>query len=246
MPFARVGHGNTPQDFFYSLPPITKAYLVAALASTALTSLGTINITSLLFIWDNIWKDFEIWRIITGFTYFGGFSFNFLIQLFLLVSYSSRYELSPFNTGGGGTSADYAVMLAFGMVVLMFIGVFFDFVILGPCLVFMIMYVWSRKEPQTPVSIFGFQFLAMNLPWVLLVFNILTGNSIIIPLIGIITGHLYFFIISVIPEVYRVQLLKTPLFVIQFFGGPQQQVPRNQQNFGGRHNWGEGRVLGRG
>ena len=83
-----------------------------------------------------------------------------------------------------------------------------------------------------------------------------TGNSVFMPLLGIGVGHLYYFLVDVAPEQAGIDIIRTPAFVVEFFGGvpsggangrppahgargaPQQ--PRPQTG----HNWGGGRVLG--
>ena len=68
--------------------------------------------------------------------------------------YSNRLEADPFPAGGGPT-ADYVFMLSFGGAVLWAIGYFMGFPFLGASMVFMIVYVWSRREPEMPVSVWG-------------------------------------------------------------------------------------------
>ena len=171
-----VGAGASPEEWFRSLPPITRWYFATVLLLTAAASFGVINPTQLLLDLPRLWQKFEVWRIPTSFAFFGGFSFPFLIQLYMLVQYSERYEASPFNTGGGGTTADYAWMLAFGAMVMMALALVMPgLVLFGPSMVFMILYMWARKNPESPASMFGFQLQAFYLPWALVAFHILIG-----------------------------------------------------------------------
>eukprot|EP00953_Heterococcus_sp_UTEX-ZZ885_P001682 1434-Heterococcus_DN1.PRE.1 len=60
--------------------------------------------------------------------------------------YSIRYEKDAFDTGGGGGSADYLWMLVFGTTVLSILSLaFFQLPFLSFPLMFMVIYVWSRK-----------------------------------------------------------------------------------------------------
>jgi hypothetical protein len=90
---ARPGGDGSPQDWFYSLPPITRSLFVGVLGTTCGCSFGMIDPMSLALMWPLIIKKFEIWRLAGNFIFFGPFSFPFLIQLYLLVQYSSRYEV---------------------------------------------------------------------------------------------------------------------------------------------------------
>ena len=75
-------------------------------------------------------------------------------------------------------------------------------VLIGPCLVFMTMYVWSRKNEDAPMGFFGqllcslptpadglcttgFSFKGLHLPWVLMAIGILMGNDPTMDLCGI-------------------------------------------------------------
>ena len=97
----------------------------------------------------------------------GTFSFPFLISLYVFVQYSERYESGPFNTGAGGTSADYAWMLALGGMMLCVAGFLTGSPFMGQALSYYITYVWSRKNPDENTSIFGFQVKAFYLPFAL-------------------------------------------------------------------------------
>jgi len=66
---------------------------------------------------------------------------------------------------------------------------------LGSSLTFMMVYVWGRRNEHVRMSFLGlFPFTAPYLPWVLFSFSILLGNSATTDLIGIIVGHMYYFL----------------------------------------------------
>lgn len=56
---------------------------------------------------------------------------------------------------------------------------------LGQALTAMLVYVWSRRSPQMRVNFFGLlTFQAPFLPWALMGFSMLLGNSILVDLLG--------------------------------------------------------------
>lgn len=56
---------------------------------------------------------------------------------------------------------------------------------LGQALTAMLVYVWSRRSPQVRVNFFGLlTFQAPFLPWALMGFSLLLGNSILVDLLG--------------------------------------------------------------
>lgn len=88
------------------------------------------------------------------------------------------------------------------------------------------------------------------------------GNPLTMPIMGIVTGHTYYFAVDPLPDRYGHNIITTPTFIIELFGGGgygagpstgfQATAPpgRNQPpprpgyvNRGG-HNWGAGRPLG--
>lgn len=164
----QVGDGNGPREWLESLPPITRAWFLASLLTTCLVSFGMLSAFRVVWVWPMVWEKFELWRLVTPFVYFGGFSFAFVINMYLLVQYSRNYEVSPYNTGGGGSTADYAWMLILGMGLLLVLSTVMGVVVPSQGLTYMVLYVWSRRNPSTQVSLYGFQLPAVYLPWALL------------------------------------------------------------------------------
>ena len=80
-----------------------------------------------------------------------------------------------------------------------------------------IIYVWTRRDPQQTVSVFGFQFRSQYLPFVLLLFHLLIGamDAVFQDLLGIAVGHLYWFLIEIVPqEVSHTHILQLIVNVI--------------------------------
>ena len=80
----------------------------------------------------------------------------------------------------------------------------------------------SEHEMRKPNDCFLFRmnffgllnFQAPYLPWVLFAFSLLLGNSVIVDLMGIVVGHIYYFLEDVFPrEQGGFRLLKTPRFL---------------------------------
>ena len=101
---------------------------------------------------------------------------------------------------------------------------------------------------------------AIYLPFAYLALSVFMGNSYMDLLHGIAMGHIYYFLVDVVPQVYGKDILTTPKFLIDYFGIGEyrpQQAPMMQARpaggdfaaparGGGGYNWGgEGRPLGR-
>ncbi|GCC34514.1 hypothetical protein chiPu_0012988, partial [Chiloscyllium punctatum] len=85
------------------------------------------------------------------------------------------------------------------------------------------------------------------LPWVLMGFSLLLGNSVIVDLLGIAVGHIYYFLEDVFPnQPGGVRLLVTPGFLKAIFDVAEEDpnydvLPEDQP---GEFDWGQGQRLG--
>lgn len=207
--------GTSIQDWFRSVPMVTKILVFGTLSMTVVSNFGMYAADNMYFDINAVWNKFEIQRLVLPFFYAGSFSFNYAMHLYVLYENCNRYEASPFNTGAGGSSADFLWMVIFGMVTLNFLNYFlFEFPFLSEPLLYMIMYVWSRRAADQQLKVFGFgPFKAVYLPWVYMVIRLIMGGSITGMVIGAVVGHAYYFFYEVMPQVY-------PSFNIARFGTP--------------------------
>lgn len=212
-----------PQDWFKSLPLVTRYWFGGALLATCAGNFGFVSVMKLIYSWDNIWQNFEIWRFLTPFLFIGKFDFNTLMALYMLQTYSQRYETEPYNTGAGGGTADYVFAMMFGMVMIFLSFPFMNMVLQTPpifarTLMFFVLYTWSKRHPTAPVSIWGVQLKAIHLPFATLGLNVLMGGMYSDIVHGIAIGHLFYFLVDVVPIVYGKDFLHTPQFLIDQLG----------------------------
>lgn len=89
------------QQWFKSLPIITRYWFGATMVVTLSVNFNIISAYQILFSWAAIKSKFELWRLLTPFCYVGPFDFSTLIGAYMLVQFSKQYESGgPFNTGG--------------------------------------------------------------------------------------------------------------------------------------------------
>ena len=85
----------------------------------------------------------------------------------------------------------------------------------------MLVYVWSRRNPMIRMNFFGLiTFQAPYLPWVLLAFSLLLGNSVIVDLMGTVTtieGFLLALLAVLQSCLYFLCLLSFFLCLLSFF-----------------------------
>ncbi|KAJ7423766.1 Derlin-2 [Willisornis vidua] len=182
---------------------------------------------------DLIFRKFQIWRLITNFLFFGPLGFSFFFNMIFLYRYCRMLEEGSFR----GRTADFVFMFLFGG----FLMTMAQSTALpaklcmklcelswllatlghlasqcpGQAFTIMLVYVWSRRNPYIRMNFFGLlNFQAPFLPWVLMGFSLLLGNSIIIDLLGIAVGHIYYFLEDVFPnQPGGKKLLLTPGFL---------------------------------
>merc|ERR1712080_378094 len=110
-------------------------------------------------------------------------------------------------------------MWLFNWLCCVIVGFVLDFKILMDPMVLSIMYVWCQLNKDTTVNFwFGTQFKAMYLPWVLFGFNMIIAGGGVMELVGILIGHLYFFLMFKYPQDFGgPSLLSTPGILYQWF-----------------------------
>lgn len=207
---------SSPQDWFWGMPPCTRWYFATAMSTCVLASLKVMNPGILALSWYKVFYQFQIWRLVTDFSFFGTFGIPFIIQMVILCRYMGKLE-GQYYMGSRGT-ADMIVYLGFCATCLLVISyVMGGLRFMGPALTFSCLYTWSRKDPYREVNFYGFKFLAWHFPFVLLVIAILGMGSPVHDLLGIFVGHVYTFLNDVVPTVYGVYIVSTPEWLVRYF-----------------------------
>ncbi|XP_069580295.1 derlin-2-like [Brachyistius frenatus] len=217
---------NFAQEYF-QIPVVTRTYTTACVITTTAVQLEVISPFQLYFNPDLIIRRYQIWRLITSFLFFGSFGFSFLFNIIFLYRYCRMLEEGCFR----GRTADFVFMFLFGGVVMTLFGVFVNIFFLGQAFIIMLVYVWSRRHPLVRMNFFGLvNFQAPFLPWVLTTFSLLLGNSIVIDLLGISVGHMYYFLEDVFPnQPGGRRLLVTPQLLRAMFDQPEEPDYRTLQ-----------------
>ncbi|KAK4796730.1 hypothetical protein SAY86_029056 [Trapa natans] len=201
--------------WYQSLPPISKGFGTLCVASTILYHLGLFNPLYAALWYRAVFYQFQVWRLITNFFFLGEFSVNFGIRLLMIARYGVQLEQGPFER----RTADFLWMMIFGALSLLALAaipiLYTPF--LGVSLVFMLLYVWSREYPNAQINIYGLVALkAFYLPWAMLVLDVIFGSPIIPDLLGIIAGHLYYFLTVLHPLASGREVLRTPRWMYPF------------------------------
>lgn len=221
---------SSPAEYYNSLPPVSKAYGTICFLTTLGFQLKLVNPYLIMLDSEKILQQFQIWRLITNFLFLGPFSIAFGIRLLMIARYGVQLEKGPFER----RTADFLWMMIFSTLALLGFGLLVPMLkspFMGNSLVFMLLYIWSREFANSGINIMGlFVVQGFYLPWVMLGLNVIFGASLLPDLMGIVVGHLYYFLSVLHPRSGRGNLLKTPLWVHKLVArwenaGPQVYSP---------------------
>eukprot|EP01128_Nolandella_sp_AFSM9_P006212 TRINITY_DN3141_c0_g1_i1.p1 TRINITY_DN3141_c0_g1~~TRINITY_DN3141_c0_g1_i1.p1 ORF type:complete len:244 (+),score=36.78 TRINITY_DN3141_c0_g1_i1:36-734(+) len=192
--------------------------------------LDLVNLHLLYLNFDLVWDYFEVWRLGTNFLFFGDFGLSFIFHLIFFIRHSTLLEESSFR----GRTADFlflylfcAFWLLIADMVCWWSNMFHTTpMFLGPSLAMSIVYVWARRNPNMRMNLLGFlNFNAPFLPWVIIGIESLLGQEIQwFDIVGIVVGHLYYFLMDVYPKISGRHLLHTPALLKYLLDTPEQVV----------------------
>lgn len=217
---------------YMQIPVVTRAYTTACVLTTLAVQLEIVSPFQLYFNPILIVKQYQLWRLITTFLYFGTFGFNFFFNMIFTYRYCRMLEEGSFRR----RTADFVMMFIFGGVCMAICAFFVNLLFLGQAFTIMLVYVWSRRNPFIRMNFFGLlNFQAPYLPWVLLGFSVLLGNTVWVDLMGMAVGHTYYVMEDVFPNQRGgIRILKTPQFLKTLFDPPPEDrsyspLPEDQQ-----------------
>eukprot|EP01012_Entosiphon_sulcatum_P031255 TRINITY_DN3915_c0_g1_i1.p1 TRINITY_DN3915_c0_g1~~TRINITY_DN3915_c0_g1_i1.p1 ORF type:complete len:219 (-),score=55.50 TRINITY_DN3915_c0_g1_i1:327-983(-) len=210
------------ERWYKSIPIITRIYLTLACLTSGAVSFEFVTPLNLYLNFRLVFQKYEIWRLLTTFLYFDRFSINLFFHMHFLYSYCRRLEEHHYHR----RTADFFFMLVFGAVSLWLISAFvYDVTFLSHSLVVMVVYVWSRRNPEEHLNVLGmFIIAAPFLPYILLAFSFLFAGvpAAIVDLLGIVVGHVFWYLEDVVPLITGVRVMRTPGFLAGLF--PEHEV----------------------
>lgn len=168
------------------------------------------------------------------------------MQLYFLTHFGSRLEAhTKFSRSPGDFLYFIFLLTVIVSVVSLLVAWPRGYSLTGPSVIFAMIYYWSRVEPDAPLSVWGFQVKGYQLPFALIFLSLLMGGDIWKDVVGLASGHIYYFLKDVVPMEYRVDTLRTPRFFSKVVekatnsraAAAVPQAPRDAM-------WGQGQRLG--
>ncbi|TNN05642.1 Derlin-2 isoform 3 [Schistosoma japonicum] len=185
-------------------PPVTSAYIATCLILTVAVQLNLISPFQLYFNPSLIANNFQLWRLVTSFCFFGSFNFSFVFNILFAYRYCRMLEETWYST----KTADFIMMFLFCGTLTLIIAFFVNMLFLSHVLTMMLVYVWSRRNPLVRLNIFGIiEVNAPYLPWVFFAFSFLLGNNMMVDLIEDVYPN----------QVNGFRILRTPEFMKYLF-----------------------------
>jgi Derlin-2/3 len=233
-----MADGGGPRELWDSIKPVTRTWLALCIATLVGGRFGLVDIATLLFRVDRLWRNFELWRPVTVFLFMGMPSFPTLLRLYNLYKFGQGLEMNPFPSGAGaheGNQADHVWQLAFTALMTLVIGSCAGLQFLGPSLLSGVIYLWSKRNPNVDTSLWFFKMKALWLPWAMVALQFVLGENPVLELIGIAAAHVYFFLHEVMPGMELHPWLKgrnfaaTPDFLYEFMGLAPTHMPPGMQ-----------------
>lgn len=199
---------------YMSMPPVTRFYTTACVLTTLAVHLELVSPFQLYFNPNLIFKKFQFWRLITTFLFHGPFSFNFMFNILFTYRHCAMLEEGAFRS----RTADFLYMFIIGASLMCLMDFYVNILFLGHAFTVMLVYIWSRQNEHVLMIFFGiFNIHAPYLPWVLFGFSFALGNTVLVDLLGIAVGHIYFYLETICPDRFGFRLLKTPRFLERLF-----------------------------
>lgn len=173
----------------------------------------------------------QYWRLLTTFLYFGPFSLDLLFHVYFLQRYARLLEESS-----GRSPAKFSWLLLYATVSLLLMSPLVSMPFLGHPLSSTLVYIWSRRNPDTRLSFLGLLvFTAPYLPWVLMGFSlVLHGTVPKDELMGVLIGHFWYFFNDVYPPLHNgSRPLEPPSWWTRLFEGrPAEDDTANEIGHG--------------
>lgn len=145
------------QKFLNKIPPFTKYYLGSVLLTSFLLTYPMINnIFSYINLdYESAFLKFQVWRLVTNFVIVGKFSMSFLFFFFMMYQQLNGLEIKAIAVK---KYSEFVMMMVYNLLILLLINFILQYKLyLSMELLFCLIYIGSKREPDLPVSLWGFK-----------------------------------------------------------------------------------------
>ncbi|CAL6053454.1 Derlin-like_protein [Hexamita inflata] len=193
------------QDLLRNTPPITLVVVSISIGLSLLASLKIISPFSISLDWFGIQRG-EYYRLITGFLFFGPISLNWIFFVSQNIKYISALEKESY----AGKKKELILLIVYTWICTLLLSRFVAKMSYAAMPFFSVLsYVWTKKHRDQIFVAFGFlHFPASYLPVFNVVVAVMQQQSLLVPIFGILVGHIWWFIDDVVPGLTGVDLIR--------------------------------------
>ncbi|KAH3666745.1 hypothetical protein OGAPHI_003194 [Ogataea philodendri] len=201
---------HMPIQWLMEVPVVTRCYTIGIVGVSLLESAGYVTERDLVYTFEDVFVRGQVWRLLTSILYFGPFTWDSILGLYMTVRYSQNLEQSFYQT------RHYIWCLAFlstGLII--FSTLVHPLYKIGTYLVDTLLYIYSRRNPTQALQLMGlYRFDSLYLPQVFFCLAVLgsqsqsmgirlmQSSSIVELIIGYLWGHVYLFLVDVWPKLH--------------------------------------------
>jgi len=198
-------------------PPITRMYLILSILANIMCFAQIIKPIHLFLNFQLIIFHYNFWRLFSHAFFFGQIGIKAFFYIFFFSRYSKALEMYSFQ----GKKENYLYLLIFGNSIMVLFKLFiYEAQFLGPAITNMIVYLWGKKNAQQQINLVNILHIrGSSLPFVLTLSSLaMKQKTLKLDLLGIIAGHLYYYLEEIYPRLIGGQkILRTPGFFFLFF-----------------------------
>jgi len=162
------------KKFFNEIPPFTRYFVTGTFLLSMFMTYKVISPYSLILDYEAVfspwksWKNIQIWRLVTTFMFAGSFGPAFLFKMMMCYFTAKRVD-EQFKT----QAKELLTLLLFcAFTIMVYSFIYGETMVLHGSFLFSLMYVCCKLDPDSSVSIWGFPVQSSNLPWVLLLLDV--------------------------------------------------------------------------
>ena len=153
-----------------------------------------------------------MWRLLTNFFFFK-LGINFVVRIMWVIQYGGQLESQTYQF----EPADYLFMLIVNGILCMVAAPFLGVALCGMPLIMSIIYVWARNFPDQTIMLYGMvKIQSFYLPFAFVAISLILDQGIMLDVMGICVGHIYYYLHDIYPRMSGKQILQTPAFLKQW------------------------------
>ncbi|CCF58491.1 hypothetical protein KAFR_0E03390 [Kazachstania africana CBS 2517] len=187
----------TISDIWFSVPPVTRTLVLMLGTVTSLAALQLVQMGYLVFQWNETFRHFQFWRIITACMVLPLQAMPALFEIYNITTRSLELERQHFMISSvHDPSIDYAFYLLFSILSFTNMATFFEGrnmpMILTSALSSCITFTWAVDNRNNKVLFYGvIPVYGKFFPLIQLVISFIFGEGFMNSLVGICTGYLF-------------------------------------------------------